>query len=78
MKPSDLPIPHPQSTLFTIRVWHETLGTKPGEMRMQVKHVLSGETRYFQDWEEVARYLESKLQRLRQTKSVEEANENRE
>lgn len=61
MKSSDPPIPHPPTTLFTIRVWHETLGAESGTMRMEVKHVLSGETRYFQEWGQVMAYVEGKL-----------------
>lgn len=67
MKPSDLPIPHPQSTLFTIRVWYETLSAETDTVRMQVKHVLSGETRYFQGWKPVTEYLENKVQKMRPT-----------
>lgn len=49
------------STLFTIRLWQEALDPAPGETRMQVKHVLSGETRYFRDWTHLAEYLQQKL-----------------
>lgn len=38
--------PHPRTHLFTVRLWVEPLGDEQGE-RMQVRHVLSGETRYF-------------------------------
>jgi len=62
MNPFKLPIPHPQSTLFTIRVWHETLRAESGEVRIEVKHVLSGETHYFREWRKLEEYLESKIQ----------------
>ncbi len=38
------------SELFTVRLWHEPLGQGRSEWRGQVRHVLSGETRYFRDW----------------------------
>jgi hypothetical protein len=62
MQPSDLPTTHPQSTLFIVRLWREVLGAEPGEVRMQVRHVLSGETRYFRRWAQLEEYLEGKLQ----------------
>jgi hypothetical protein len=31
------------------------------EVRMQAKHILTGETRYFRDWSLLASYLTSKL-----------------
>lgn len=66
MKFSDLPMGYPQSTLFTVRVWRETLGSPQGETRMQVRHVLSGETRYFRDWKGLVGYLEQKLYEIDQ------------
>lgn len=65
---SDPPISHPQSALFTIRIWRATLGAEPDAVRMQVKHVLSGETRYFREWTQLTEYLEDKLQATKQTK----------
>lgn len=62
MSVSDLSTVHPHSALFTIRIWHETLGAELGAVRMQVKHVLSGETRYFRDWVQLTKYLEDKVQ----------------
>ncbi len=35
------------SSLFTVRLWQEDLGKGSGEVRMQVKHVFSGETALF-------------------------------
>ena len=60
------PIPHPDdpwslSQLFTIRVWYEQLDAEQREVRMQVRHVLSGETRFLRDWAAVAAYMMSKL-----------------
>ena len=65
----DQPAWHPPSTLFTIRLWHETLGKEPGAMCMQVKHVLSGETRYFREWSQLSTYLEGKVQAPKQPES---------
>jgi hypothetical protein len=64
---SDRPQWLPQSFLFTVRLWRETLGAEPGEVRMQVRHVLSGETRYFRDWAQLVEYLEGKLPATKQT-----------
>lgn len=66
MNISGLSIAHPSSTLFTVRLWREMLDTEPGALCMQVKHVLSGETRYFRDWSQVAAYLEDKVQATKQ------------
>ncbi len=53
---------HPQSHLFTVRLWAEAFGEGQREVRMQVKHVLSGETRYFRDWSLLVTYLLEKGQ----------------
>lgn len=63
---SDLLPDHPPSTLFTVRLWHEALGAEPGALCMQVKHVLSGETRYFRGWSQLTNYLEGKVQATKQ------------
>lgn len=38
------------SQLFTVRVWQEDLGEGQSEWRGWVKHVASGEERYFRTW----------------------------
>jgi hypothetical protein len=38
-------------------LWVETLGHGQEEVRMQVRYVLSGETRYFRDWGRLSAYL---------------------
>ena len=53
--------PWSRSQLFTVRIWHEHLDAQRWEMRAQVKHVLTGETRFFRDWPALAAYLTSKL-----------------
>jgi hypothetical protein len=55
------PFPYSRSTLFTLRLWVEEVGEGEREVRMQVKHIVSGETRYFRDWAEVMAFLMVKL-----------------
>jgi hypothetical protein len=66
METEQLPPLHPQTHLFTVRLWVEVLGYGQGEVRMQVKHVLSGETRYFRDGGELMTYLLTKVQDMEQ------------
>ena len=47
----------PSSHLFTMRLWIESVGGGKREVRYQVKHILSGETRYFRDWYALATFL---------------------
>jgi hypothetical protein len=67
MEHAVLSIQHHRSSLFTIRVWREAPGRSLGEVRMEVRHVLSGETRYFREWAHLAAYLEGKLPAVNQT-----------
>ena len=62
---------HPSTHLFTLRLWVEGFGESRGEVRMQVKHVLSGETCYFRDWSAVVAYLITKLQEFDQPSNEE-------
>lgn len=64
---SDLPTWHPPSALFTVRLWQEMIGTEPEAVCIQVKHVLSGETRYFREWAQLTNYLEGKVQATKQS-----------
>lgn len=50
------------SQLFTIRVWREPLGHGQTELRGQVRHVLSGEVRYFREWSALIDYVTIKLE----------------
>ena len=50
------------SQLFTLRIWHEPLDAEHSEVRMQVRHVLTGETRFFRDWAALTDYLLHKLE----------------
>jgi hypothetical protein len=62
METEKLPPLHPQTHLFTVRLWVEELGHGQGEVRMQVRHILSGETRYFRDGGLLLTYLLAKVQ----------------
>ena len=53
------PIPH--SYLFTVRVWQEGMGEDKVELRGEIRHVLSGELRYFRDWNTLITYLADKV-----------------
>jgi hypothetical protein len=50
------------SHLFTVRVWVEAVSDGQSEVRMQVKHVLSGETRHFREWSAAMAFMLAKLQ----------------
>jgi hypothetical protein len=49
------------SHLFTVRVWREPVGDDSSEIRCQVRHVRSGETRHFRDWARFAEYLQGEF-----------------
>ena len=49
------------SQLFTLRVWWEETEEQQVEVRMQVRHVLTGETRYFGSAEGMLAYVTDKL-----------------
>ncbi len=53
---------HPRTHLFMVRVWQEDLGDGKIEWRGQVKHVMSGEVRYFRDWETMVAHLREMLE----------------
>ena len=61
--------PWTHSQLFTVRVWYELVDAGQWEVRMQAKHILTGETRYFREWSSLAIYLAGKLE----TPGVEES-----
>jgi hypothetical protein len=64
---TDNPQPlHLQTHLFTVRLWVEVLGDAQTEVRMQVRHTVSGETRYFRDGELLLPYLLTKVQEIEQ------------
>ncbi len=50
-----------RSYLFTLRLWLEELGDDRREWRGQVRHVTSGEVRYFRDWQTLVEHLKAVL-----------------
>ena len=46
-----------QSYLFTLRFWQTDSGNGETQWRGKVQYVVSGETRYFQDWPALILYL---------------------
>ena len=47
--------------VFIVRIWYEA--QEPGEraIRIQARHVLTGETRYFMEWPALTAYLAGKV-----------------
>ena len=48
-----------QSHLFTVRLWAEAIDEGMAEWRGKVQHVISGETHYFRDWNDLTAYLQA-------------------
>jgi hypothetical protein len=57
------------SHLFTLRLWKESLGDGQVELRFQVQHVLTGESRIFRDDAQVVAYLRAKIEEAEREKS---------
>ena len=55
----DTAVAHTQ--VFIVRIWHEAQEPGEREVRIQIRHVLSGETRYFLAWPALTAYLAGKL-----------------
>jgi hypothetical protein len=53
--------PWRRSQLFTVRVWCEQAEHDVQAVRIQVRHVLTGETRYFSAWPPLIDYVQAKL-----------------
>jgi hypothetical protein len=49
------------SQLFTLRVWTESVNQDNRQIRVQVKHVLSGATRTFLQWSQVIEFIDAQL-----------------
>ena len=47
------------SQLFTLRVWCEEVGNGRTEFRGTLKHVLSGKTAHFRDWQTLIALIEA-------------------
>ncbi len=63
-------VQRPRTHLFLVRVWQEDLGDGKIEWRGQVKHVMSGEVRYFRDWATLVEHLKGMLPRVKDNESV--------
>jgi hypothetical protein len=61
---NELHQPELHSQLFTVRLWRGARQTSESDPYMQVKHVLSGETRYFNAWAPLIAYIMGKLDSL--------------
>ena len=48
------------SQLFTVRVWREELEEGRFEWRGKVQYALSGETRYFRQWDDLITFMQEK------------------
>jgi hypothetical protein len=49
------------SHLFTLRVWVESSNDEKLQVRVQIKHVLSGTTRNFLNWSHMIDFIEDRL-----------------
>ena len=47
--------------VFIVRIWYEAPDADERELRIQTRHVLTGETRYFLAWPVLIAYLVGKL-----------------
>jgi len=52
---------HHRSHLFALRMWPEALGDGQVEWRGQVRHLVSGETRYFREWPVLVAFVQAML-----------------
>lgn len=57
----EMPPPSQISHLFTVRLWAEPVGFTQVEWRGKLQHVLSGEVRYFRDWQTMIVQIEELL-----------------
>ena len=48
-----------RSQMFTLRVWTEEVGNGRIEIRGILKHVLTGETHHFRDWQTMIRHVKT-------------------
>ena len=55
---------YPSTHLFTLRVWLEDLDDGQSEPRGKVQHVLSGEARYFRDWDTLVTFVIKQVNRI--------------
>ena len=55
----DTAVAHTQ--VFIVRIWYEAQEPGEREVRIQARHVLTGETRYFLAWPALTDYLAGKV-----------------
>lgn len=55
-------MPSQPSQLFLARVWKEPRSRGRSVVRVQIRHVLSGETRYFHRWRDVVAFVIEQLE----------------
>jgi hypothetical protein len=70
--------PEHGSHLFTLRLWYEPLGEGRGEWRGKVRHVASGEARFFRDYSALLAFLQEMLPQIEgETDSLEPGRDDR-
>ena len=50
-----------RAQVFIVRIWYEAQEEGESDVRIQARHVLTGETRYFLAWPALTAYLAGKL-----------------
>ena len=50
-----------RTQVFIVRIWYEAQEVDEREVRIQARHVPTGETRYFLAWPALTAYLAGKL-----------------
>ena len=50
-----------RTQVFIVRIWYEAQEEGKREVRIQARHVLTGEARYFLAWPALTAYLAGKL-----------------
>lgn len=53
--------PYHPSHLFTVRLWPEEVDAGQIEWRGEIRHVMSGDARYFRDWPTLVSHLQAML-----------------
>ncbi len=61
---------NPRTHVFIVRLWNESLDQDTSEWRGQVKHVPSGNTRYFLEWVALVEYLKAMLAGAEEDESI--------
>jgi hypothetical protein len=63
MQVGDVPISRVTSTqVFIVRIWSEAQEADQPTLRIQVRCVLTGETRYFLEWQALTAFMAGKLE----------------